>query len=716
MDQTQKINGLKKPENLGHLAARFAGADGLGFRGCGTCVLLGTQVCKKLGHVTVASEACPDYLTVTCTCDERGFAYSLRDKRAGPFSQADQNKGDFYERIAKELGCLEKHIVAASLRVSRQIYSKQLGANKGCGLCENFKQLACPHPDRRSQNDETCPAFVLQFMDEQGKLIPARIASSILDSKDLLLVTLEDTKEIVCYHAEKGIWKRDGEIRLQEHVQRIVSKKNPQNEKLSTHTMAETTAQIRWQTFVERSDFNPPENMVCVKNGVLNLDTRELLPFDPSYGFRNAIPVEYDPTATCPEIDRFLEKVVPKKTTICFEFGGYCLRSGQPQQRAGMIYGPGDNGKSTFLNLLKAFLGPENVSSRTIQSIIGNRFAAADLSGKLANIHSDLPDTILQQTGTFKTLTGNDTLTGEFKFQTSFEFVNQAKLIFACNALPESVDDSDAFVKRWLLIPFIVRIQQAEQDKNLLAKLTTPQELSGFLNKAIDAYNEVLRRKHFTDEGTIEEKRETYKRLSDSIGCFIDDMLEFDPDKYEIKDVVYLAFEKYRKENGFNRSYKPNKFHPPFKEKVRATGNYFADTHTKDITGDHRIYRGLFLKVPKEPTPAPETTDPQQKIDPQKDGTGSTGCTGNYSFDPANKFYQKGGIPEPVQPDQPVQVLSELQERLKQCFDADGRLDQQKFAVDCEQLGQDPTTVLEQFTKDGLIFSPGDGTIRRSSH
>jgi hypothetical protein len=99
----------------------------------------------------------------------------------------------------------------------------------------------------------------------------------------------------------------------------------------------------------------------------------------------------------------------------------------------------------------------------------------------------------------------------------------------------------------------------------------------------------------------------------------------------------------------------------------------------------------------------------------QEDGTGSTGCAGNYSFGSANKFYQKEGIPEPVQPDQPVQVLSELQERLNQCFDADGRLDQQKFAVDCEQFGQDPATVLEQFTKDGLIFSPGDGTIRRSS-
>jgi putative DNA primase/helicase len=71
-----------------------------------------------------------------------------------------------------------------------------------------------------------------------------------------------------------------------------------------------------------------------------------------------------------------------------------------------MLDGPGDTGKSTLLALFEELLGTRNVSNATLQSIAHDRFAGADLYGKLANISADLDAKAIQSTGVFKILTG----------------------------------------------------------------------------------------------------------------------------------------------------------------------------------------------------------------------------------------------------------------------------------------------------------------------
>ena len=71
-----------------------------------------------------------------------------------------------------------------------------------------------------------------------------------------------------------------------------------------------------------------------------------------------------------------------------------------------MLYGEGQNGKSTFINLIKKFLGEKNVSNVPIQKLERDKFAVASLHGKLANLHSDLPKTALREASVFKQLTG----------------------------------------------------------------------------------------------------------------------------------------------------------------------------------------------------------------------------------------------------------------------------------------------------------------------
>ena len=146
------------------------------------------------------------------------------------------------------------------------------------------------------------------------------------------------------------------------------------------------------------------------------------------------------------------------------------MRGDVSDQKAALAVGPGDNGKSTFLDAVIRFLGRENVSNLALQRLEADKFAVVRLLGKLANVCADLPSDHLVGTSTFKALTGGDRLTAERKFQGSFEFSPFARLLFSTNHYPTSKDASHAFFRRWLVIPFDAVLDPREKIHNLLAQ------------------------------------------------------------------------------------------------------------------------------------------------------------------------------------------------------------------------------------------------------
>src|SRR5205807_62228 len=125
----------------------------------------------------------------------------------------------------------------------------------------------------------------------------------------------------------------------------------------------------------------------------------------------------------------------PEDLNLIQEYAGAILwRS--PLQRAVLLNGTGANGKSVFIRLLQALVGLANVTARSLQELELNRFAKADLFGKLVNLYADLPETALKSTGTFKILTGGDPVTAERKFQQPFTFIPYAKHVYSCNRIP----------------------------------------------------------------------------------------------------------------------------------------------------------------------------------------------------------------------------------------------------------------------------------------
>ena len=370
---------------------------------------------------------------------------------------------------------------------------------------------------------------------ETFKFVPKEWAEEILEEERV--VCLDDSEELLVY--KDGVYV-PGEAYLKEKAQELLG------EHATTHRVNEIVNFIRRATYVSRDKLNRNKELINLKNGVLNIFTKEFKPHSPDYLFTFMVPVEYNPNADCPKIKEFLSQILHEDDIpTVLEFIGYCLYRDYPYQKALMCVGDGANGKSTLLALIKKFLGERNVASVSLQDLGENRFASSKLFGKLANIFADLPDRKFLNTGVFKMLCGGDLIYAERKFQNPFSFVNFAKLIFSANRLPMVYDDSDAFFRRWIIINFPNRFEGEKADKKLLEKLATPEELSGLLNLALEGLERLINNGGFSNEGSIDELREEYIRKSDSAAAFIMDCIEIDSEGIILKDDLYEAYVKY---------------------------------------------------------------------------------------------------------------------------------------------------------------------------
>jgi len=446
---------------------------------------------------------------------------------------------------------------------------------------------------------------VASYSEHGWELVHSKLADYILAASTVTVCTFMDDHTILTYDRieDTGLWNLDGEDVIKTLTQNIANQCGSLiKEQMSNHVMTETLGYIERSTYVKREDFKAPPEKIPLTNGVYDLATNTLERHSMSNHFLHQLPINYDPTATCPRIDKFLEETLGDRKALAYEIVGYAITESIPNkwQRAFMMIGPGDNGKSTFLNLVTALLGDDNVSNQTLQALVENRFSAAALHLKLANIASDIGDRSLYNTWQFKALTGGDRITAEHKFKDAFQFRNRSILMFSCNSLPESYDDSDAFHKRWILIPFENTFTGDKKDPRLLEKLTTPEELSGFFNRAIAAYREMDTRGTFTGEGSTEQKRDYYTRLSDPIHCFVEDCILFDPESMINKQELYAEFRVYCQKRGYGKTFTQKRFFKKFREKA---GEQLYESYVKDSDGvQRRIYKGIKLE------PVPQNT------------------------------------------------------------------------------------------------------------
>jgi P4 family phage/plasmid primase-like protien len=290
----------------------------------------------------------------------------------------------------------------------------------------------------------------------------------------------------------------------------------------------------------------PPRDILNVLNGLLNVKTKTLDPHSPDHFSSIQLPVPYDPAARCPAWDEFISQVFPADAdSIPWEIPAWLMTPDTSIQKAVLLTGEGSNGKSTYLRGIIAFIGKQNTAAISLHKLEGDKYAAARLVGKLANVCPDLPSAHLSSTSMFKALTGGDVLNAEYKYRDSFEYVPFAKLVFSANQPPHSDDPTHGFFRRWQVVPFNRTFEENAEGtiprEELDARLSQPGELSGLLNTALNVLAKI-RSSGFTQSDSMIRAWSEFRRATDPLSVWLDTSTVEDPDRIVIKNELYSAY------------------------------------------------------------------------------------------------------------------------------------------------------------------------------
>jgi len=305
--------------------------------------------------------------------------------------------------------------------------------------------------------------------------------------------------------------------------------------------------------------------LINLQNGTFEVSPKgtQLRPYDRSDFLTYQLPFEYNPQAKAPLFEAYLNKVLPDKERqkVLAEYLGFVfIKHGSnrlKEEKALILYGTGANGKSVFFEIVSALLGAENTSNYSLQSLTNdNGYFRAKLANKLVNYGSEINGKL--ESAIFKQLVSGEPVEARLPYGEPFTLKQYAKLIFNCNELPKDVEHTNAYFRRFLIIPFDVTIPPKEQDKQLHIKIIE-NELSGVFNWVLEGLNRLLEQKRFTDCEAVKQAVEQYKSQSDSVKMFIDENnYQNSPTDYRLIKELYTEYRGYCIEDGFKPVNKSN--------------------------------------------------------------------------------------------------------------------------------------------------------------
>jgi len=420
---------------------------------------------------------------------------------------------------------------------------------------------------------------------EDGKFLANRLGDYLIQKRNFIFTAQR------IHHYEDGYFKPNGEEILSQEVTAILG------DKFSSHRVHEVQFYVETCARMDADSMDyEATNLINVENGMLNWRTGELFPHDPKYLSTMRVPVNYNPGAKCPNIEKFFSEITHEECIpILEEITGYVLIPGNPFRKAILLYGGGGNGKSKYLELVQHLIGHGNISNLPLQKL-SEKFVIVELYGKLVNIFADLPSGPVTDSSAFKTVTGGDRVSGERKFKNTFSFTPKCKLLFSSNSKPVSSDKSKAYFDRWIIIPFPNEfIPGVNADEHLMEKITTNEELSGLLNLAVAGLRRLTEAKHFTRSVAVEEEAENYRLYSNPVAMFVDETCVVDHlnhDMFVRKTTLYDVYRDWCIVNSTKPLSQAN-FNKTLEEQFRVR---VVSAHTMEDGSRPRVWRGIKFK------------------------------------------------------------------------------------------------------------------------
>ena len=252
-------------------------------------------------------------------------------------------------KLAKE-GKLAKSSCKKMQEYLKRFHPEDL--EKVCGKCPLYKTHKKIEDIKEDKNYSELQKMVLTSIALKDKDNATELIVKEIEKENNIYTTRDDKASEMWVYKD-GVYVPQGKSFVREFCRKILGETyTPQ---LATNVISKIEA----DTFINHDIFFGTSYIyeIPILNGILDIRTRKLMPFDSKKIFFNKIPILYDPSAECPEILKHFKTILRTEEDIkvILEIIGYLLLKEYKIEKAFMFVGFGRNGKSKTIELMKKF-------------------------------------------------------------------------------------------------------------------------------------------------------------------------------------------------------------------------------------------------------------------------------------------------------------------------------------------------------------------------
>ncbi len=270
----------------------------------------------------------------------------------------------------------------------------------------------------------------------------------------------------------------------------------------------------------------------------------------------NLIEISWNPKAKCPGFLEFLNQTFggsPSLVGYITRLAGYFLTGLTTEQKFWGFFGPTASGKSTLIKILHGIMGPyahklpENFFLQTNET----DWSTGQLPGVRLATCVETTEARRLNVSRIKTITGEDSISAQLKYQNYFEFQPQCKLVLVTNHPPRVPASDDALWRRFRVLDFNRAVPEEKRTPDLAAKLLA-EEAPGILAWAVQGCLE-WQEKGLMEPEIVRLASADYRTSQDTVADFIAERYCFEMDARASKKAVVKDFADYCDENGLKK-------------------------------------------------------------------------------------------------------------------------------------------------------------------
>ncbi len=361
------------------------------------------------------------------------------------------------------------------------------------------------------------PNFIVEDKRGNRSVNPALLAKAFRDKEHFKLVRDPLTNSANFYFYRNGVYAAISDATLKGYIKRYIT--DFDESLLLMRDVDEVFKNLLSDlTFITPDKLDQDEKIINFENGLLNLETMELVEHTPDCLSSVQLPLKWsDKPSKTPVFDDYLKTLTDgdkKKQRLLLEFIGAVFSNicGYRFKKVLFLVGKGDTGKSQLRLLVERIIGSNNSCAVDLADI-ESRFGMANLYGKRLAGCADMSFMKVGQLKKLKLLTGGDSIDFERKGKDKFSARYNGLLWFGTNELPRFGGDRGKWVyNRFIIVECNNVISPNKQDKHLCDKMFAERE--GIVKKALDALKQAI------DNGYMfsvpESSKELLKEYADS--------------------------------------------------------------------------------------------------------------------------------------------------------------------------------------------------------